>query len=547
MNELLQMIQSGGKTIKEIAVLIEHGRRKISLFEPFPELRNISLFEHLKRFRKFGKWTLEDFLQAKAVDLDELDQDGHRMMYLFISSRDRESIKTLIKFGDKVSEDEYRLSKIQAETFPLERESQAIKDLFDYRPGRRELSIRKFVNKRHRDGDYLERVRYLLLDQAETSYDESSDEEYDRYDIPQAPVSEYDVEVAKKQVDLFNETGENREHFAVVEYRGFHRGVNCSQQEWRAIRGAAFQPEPIYSRAAVDPDFIVDDGNEADDEAEDLSNARKALVLKETWRETEQEEDDPSKYKTKRNFENLSLRMLQEYIMAFDRLVIRGEIQSFYRFPSALNPFLSTTCNAGKALLYGSGVRHSKIISIWRDPHYRRFTGKPKHPVMGYVDIYVLDLIYVRENSYCRDKLLEQGKISLNQMYMNGEGERIFVAEIPQQFHFHRFFTVFPDFSSTATAGFQSWKVKYHINFQRRTLQDIGTSLTTFGSRRIPEEKGKYIAALSKISEGMDKYVGPRIEEWVKHTLFAQQQKIVVCDDVVHGEVPHQVEHIRLK
>jgi hypothetical protein len=130
-------------------------------------------------------------------------------------------------------------------------------------------------------------------------------------------------------------------------------------------------------------------------------------------------------------------------------------------------------------------------------------------------------------------------------MYRNGEGERIFIAEIPQQFHFHRFFTVFPDVSPdfSSRASFQQWKAKYHISFQRKTLQDIGTKLTTFGSRGMPEEKAKYIDALSKISEGMDKYVGPRIEDWVKHTLFGQRQKIVVCDDVLKD----QAELIRLR
>lgn len=544
---------SCGATKGHIRSKIANGAKPIPLFTPFPELDDQTLCYHLIHHQKYKQWSLEDFLQAKAIDLNEIDSTGHRLMYFFIKKPSKEYVKTLLREGDTVSDEEYNLAKINLE----------LRNLLHYRPGRDQPSIYEVVKKPCRNDQYFKKITPLLLDEAETTDSESSNTDDSQYDIPDVPHSKYDEVKAEAVVEKFNDVGKVDESLTLVEYRGFHYGKKFSHQDRQASKVGERHSQPTYSLAAIDPDFHFQDiDEEADDERDDEGGAedktqvkkddgetdvtlcdRKAQLLKEKWQETKSAPDDSKKYKTSRTFDDLSFRLLQEYIMAFRRLVIDGEIQSQYGFQSAKNPFLSTTCNAGIAILYASGVRHFKITEMWRDPRYRRSTGKPKHPIIGYVDAYILDIDFARANTCCRDRLLAQEKISLNQMYRNHEGERIFIAEIPKNFHQYRFFVQFPDFSSdlTDTAAIRAWKSEHHIACHAKTIREIQDKLIEGDDRKTVPGKEQYLQGLSSTADNMNKYLGARIENWMRHTLFGVSKTIIVCDDKLDDNGKEQV------
>lgn len=70
-----------------------------------------------------------------------------------------------------------------------------------------------------------------------------------------------------------------------------------------------------------------------------------------------------------------------------------------------------------KGAAYGNGQRFDSQLR--KDPHYRRFTGKPKHPNMGYLDVYAFDVDYVRQNGFDRQLMCAQGFIGLSSMIVS--------------------------------------------------------------------------------------------------------------------------------
>ena len=271
--DILKLITEGA-TKEVIKAEIAKGSPRVPLFELMPEIGGRSLFEQLRIYKKYRNWTLEDFLEGDAIDLNELDVNHHRLMFLFIENGDEDSVKALLRNGDSVHEDEYHLAEAKSNIF----------DLLNYRPGKHKPSIYEFTNRHHGHG-YLQKIKMLLLDEAETTDNESSDEYFERFDIPDPPDSCYNELTANTLVDNFNHTGQS-EHLAVVEYRGFHRGKKCSHDAWHTIKTEAFHPEATYSLAAVDPNF---------EQNGDANAAGKAIVLKAKCQETEQAEDDSRK------------------------------------------------------------------------------------------------------------------------------------------------------------------------------------------------------------------------------------------------------------
>ncbi|MBN1684833.1 MAG: hypothetical protein JW855_05315 [Gammaproteobacteria bacterium] len=529
---ILDLIHAS-KNPTEVRELISAGKTKtkfIALFEPQKAFGGKSLFYRLQEnhfdyhYRRLWHW--EDFLAAGVIDFNERDESGRRLMTILLQNRDQRNVTRLLKFGDFVSEKEYELT-----------EGTELRDFLNYQPGLDEPTIYELVNdpKERKREDYPEKVAAMLADQADTTDEESTDSEVESsiYDLSSdSEEEEYPGKISlQNRIDLYNEGESGCENLALVEYRGLHFKKGFSLEEKERIKAKKFESEDTFSLAIKDPAFQEMETHEessssSEEEIESPIKRRRVKQIKTKWKETEKAEDDPSKYKTIRSFERLSFRLMQQYIMAFKGLVIKGSIQSVYGFPSAKNPFLSLTRFPGKAILYGSGVRHEKIESIFRNPHYRRFTGRPKHPVTGYVEVYVFDPEYARKNSYNRDILYSEGKISLKQTYLNGEGERLVIAHIPKRYHRYRFFIVFPNFSNKLT--YKKWKEKYGLRVQSKSFEKIQKILRS--PDRGEERKKKYLESLLKIAQWMDKYCGPRISEWIRHSIFNREGKIVVHD-----------------
>ena len=148
--------------------------------------------------------------------------------------------------------------------------------------------------------------------------------------------------------------------------------------------------------------------------------------------------------RNERGFETLYYRFIQAYVENYAQLFSEGMISKHYGFTHNFNPALSTTVLPERASCYASGVRMNN--GHYLNPHYRRFTLKPKHPCVGVVYAYAIDLVYFFQNGCFILDHLFNNRLSIDYI-KQFEYEVMFESIIPGKYQVDRELFIFPSLS----------------------------------------------------------------------------------------------------
>jgi hypothetical protein len=441
-NEILELIRL--KTpIKDVAAEVARNRKFVPMLAPLQELKNKTLFEHLQQNGKLYGLSLLDFITHKLIDLNEVSAiNGLNMMQTLCRHDDLESFKLLLLAGIKPTD------AILAST-----EGTNIGTLLRYQPGRNKPSVFELSNRLVPN---LNELHNAMLDCADTSDEDSSDEEVN---VTEQLTNEELVAYQNNRtqaVARFTERNEGAESLSLIASRGVHF---VERHFPRAARDHTFatrnEQHTTYSFST-----LFDAGYHADDEPEENDDEisrihQRNIQFVETLKLTpDKKERNVGSYKapaTRNNkvFENLFWREIQVYINSYNSLFTLRSISFNFGFASNNNPHVSLSWKTKVGGMYGSGVRFGWVRGERRDPHYRRYDGKPKHPNMGYIDMYELPIDYVRNHGVDRLLAYNGRKIDLSNLHL-AEAEVIFHSMIPKDYHISRFIITLPSFNKAA-------------------------------------------------------------------------------------------------
>jgi hypothetical protein len=491
MNRILQLILD--KNDKEmIQKKLRKGYSTVPLFTALDELKGKSLFEHLKKYNKVKTWTLEDFVKAGAVDLDEENEKGQTLLQIFIINDELANITMLLQKGKLVlKKKDYKLADPEV--------IEGARDFFDYRPGENEVSIFEFCSNPKRKKHYSRDLKALLRDQADTTDGESSEaEDIESLELTSAEEKSLS-RLRDRKLTAFNKNQEDDGTLCLVAGRGMHFSPKY------------FKPKTVkkvietknQQRAAISQSTLFDAGYAADDEVDEndrqiqARNKHNLKFIKDLKGSKDRKEKKigssaPAATRNNIKFDSHYYRYMQVYINSYSRLFNIGAIKVDFGFDTKNNPELSASWNFEKAAYYGSGFRLNWNESkLRKDPHYRRFTGKAKHPNVGYLDVYAFDIDYVRTHGFDRQIMCKEGKIRLSAFYRH-EAEIIFHSMIPARFHLGRFILSMPDHEmKDAPANKKSEEYKDRINdiTERAARQQAATIQETIHCRLFRTEK----------------------------------------------------------
>lgn len=439
------MAKSGHDDMEQkIVEALKAGHSPLPLFVKVPECKGLTLYGYLKKHGKYRRFALLDLVSIGAVRQSEQDEKGRCLLDCVAEDDDLESVKSLLLLGVPLTPYAYACNEAMKSHF------------FDYRPGRGELTIQQFIQARRLNEDRKQKLRALFYDQAETTDAESSEavETDDEY------LTREQEDLYKTQqeacVNAFNQ-GNTSKAPLLVAYRGVHFSTSHFKKVKTRQRVIDTRHEPHTTFSAS---TLYDAGYDADDEPDEADPkiaCQHGVVMAHKAR-LEQSPDKkeravasrtPPRERNKIVFDSLFYRFLQAYINSYSSMFLHRYITHNFGFDSVQNPCISMSWIVEKAMNYASGDRFGWAPGANRkDPHYRRFTGKPKHPNLGYVDVYVFDLNTVRQCGYDRYLLYCSGKIKLSSMHKN-EAEVIFFSMIGKAFHAKRRIVCAPSYNGT--------------------------------------------------------------------------------------------------
>ena len=255
MSKILEYIFSDNElTKKDIKKKIKAGYSKIPLFSKLTELKNRTLFEHINRYGKLRNWTLESLIEAGAVNLEEQNEETLTLVQLYIKINNIDQVRMLLIHGARLKEEDLSLAT-----------EKKMVTFLSYCPGSDEISILNFCSKRHRDDDYLEYVRALILDEADTTDNSSSDAE----NMSSDALSEDDQEeldsFRDKKLKKYNKNPKkylDNNQLCLVAARGVHFSPKYFKpQTINKVRREIDSSHSTYSQST-----LFDAGYTADDE-----------------------------------------------------------------------------------------------------------------------------------------------------------------------------------------------------------------------------------------------------------------------------------------
>ncbi len=515
-----------GASVEKIKKKIQAGYSKVPLFKPLNELKNKTLFEYLVKFGKLKKWTLKDFIKANAVDLEEKNGEFLTLVQLFIKKNDVLKVRMLLFLGAKLSESDLAFA-----------EGREIKKFLKYRPGSDECSIFEFCSKRHRESDYLHNARALLRDQADTTDNTSSDVESMSSDSlseeEEIKLNDFRTKNIKKYNKKHSEFLQDNQ-LCLVAARGVHFSPKYFTEEaCEKVKKHKREHHITYSQST-----LFDAGYKADDE---VSEDDKRIVARHKHNvkfiNTLKDKDDhkeknikghaPAATRNDKEFENLYYRFMQVYINSYHTLFNIGSIKIDFGFDSLNNPLISASWNVKKAAMYASGFRFEwEKRKLRKDPHYRRFTGKPKHPNLGYIDLYIFDVAYVREQGFDRQIMCAEGHIKLS-AYYRAEAEIIFNSMISKEYHLRRCIIGLPSFDKSYK-GNKNYFAHYGITSKELYI----THKENIQGLRSKKDD-KYKKVINSLTESTANAQAEIIEKTTHCRLFrSKKPKVIVYD---HG------------
>lgn len=528
MSKFLKHILSDEElTKKDIKKKIKEGYSKIPLFTKFAELKNNTLFEHINLYAKLRKWTLEDLVEAEVVNLTEEDENGFTLIQLYIDRSNITQVRMLLTHGARLKEKDLSL---------------ATKDkmvaFLNYRPGHNEISILEFCSKRHRDKDYLERAQALILDEADTTDNSSSGaESISSNELSADDQKELDS-FRDKKLKKYNKNPENyldNNQLCLVAARGVHFSPRYFKpQTIKNVRSEVNSSHSTYSQSTLfDAGYTADDEVEENDKKIVKRHQKNLKYIEGLKEETDHKEKkvgshNPPATRNKLVFDSLYYRFMQVYINSYSTLFNVGTIKSDFNFDTKHNPLISASWNIIKATMYSSGFRFEwKTRDLRKDPHYRRFTGKPKHPNMGYIDLYVFDAAYVRENGFDRQLMCNDGWINLSAFY-RAEAEVIFSSMIPNRFHERRCVISLPSFDIPFNEN-KGYFENYGIN--KKSYDNYKDRI-----RSLPKDKkdNEHASSINSLTATAATAQATRIEKTIQYSLFKSEDPKAIVHD--HGD-----------
>lgn len=407
MTDIIQIILSEKSDKLNAISLAVSARYKIDPFRDYDELGGKTAIDFLMQYGKIKDFTLENLLGCGAIDSNHTDLEKGSLVNYCIEKKNFYSVRDLLLFGATLTEQ----SCILAANDPQ------INSMLVYHPGPRQKTVFDVCSQRHKD---LMAVRNLILDYYDTT--DASDSEPESLEC--APV-------------MLN-PGER------LAFRGIHFAPKYYSKDKREKVKTEMKQnvkKTIYSQSLLlDNGYAADDDVSEDDirirqtkrEHENFFNNLKASADK---KEKKIGSSQPPKSRNSIVFQSHFYRFIQVYINSYSRLFNDNAIQVDFGFSSRNNPLVSLSWSCEKASMYGLGNRFDQgLRAIYRNPHYRRSTKKPKHPNAGYVDIFIFTEQYIQSSTVDRKELYERGLIYLNSFYQYEE-EAIAFSMVPAQYH----------------------------------------------------------------------------------------------------------------
>lgn len=490
-----------------LEMLIAAGAEKLSLDKrPFSWEDRI-LMQVLEEDGDCEDFTLDELLQLDIIDPESLEtknDDNYTLLEVAAQDDDIERVKRLIRYGAEVTEDVYELAADQ------------VKKLLDYRPGRNQQTIYEYCSENN--FDLAQRERLLLDYEDTTDADSSDDEDYADAGITLTPGEKAHISKAREKLVTAHNKGNKtaKEKLQILTFRGFHHDPSYFSQEKRqAEREDLTAGKPAVSYATFKASgYQADD--EVDETSEEFVNGHqkiKKFFTDMRGKVDRKETDAPTR--NKKVFENLYFRFVQAYVENYNQLFNEGTVKKDFGFDVAHNPAVSTTYLPDKAMKYASGMRNQKGADIHRlNPHYRRATGKAKHPHLGFTDVFAMDIDYVQANGAHILELVHQGKIGIGHI-KQFECEILFESMIPGQYHVHREVFSLPNFDSEYQAEYEE---KYGLS--ERIFNRFKERIR---DREYPRNSNGELEILNDLIEQIVAHLGMKLKEKMEAKLYKEK------------------------
>ena len=458
---------------------------------------------------------------SECTDINERNEEGERLITYLARIGNLKYFKCVLCLGATFKSHDYDDATV------------GIKRFLDYRPGASEDSIRNYCLKSDSD---IKRILALTLDQEDTTSAESSssESEDENLKLSKAEKAKYN-KTRKELIKQFNadsdsdsdddETDDDEtdddinDRLQITTYRGIHFSPKVFTKDMRKIaRNNLEGGKAIVSRAtAQDAGYEADD--DADENDKELKKAHKKIIkFFDNMRDENDRDERIATSRNKTEFSNLYYRFVQAYVMNYDRLFNKGEIVKDFEADTKKNPIVSTSYKPDRAMIYSSGMRHNpkQFGSNRLDPHYRRSTGKAKHPHLGFIDIFSMNPSYFQANGQHILDMIHRGEISISHLY-KFEYEVFFESMIPGEYHSFREILTLPRFDKEYNEEF---KEKY--GFTKNLYTRIKNRLMSLTEHRNSEEYSKIV---NDIIEHIIKYRAKVVKEKIDYNLYHSQNK----------------------
>lgn len=489
-----------------VKMLIAADAEKLRLDErPLPSEKR-TLIQVLNEENGFENFTLRELFELGVIDPDSLDttnDDGYTLLEVAAQEDNVEHAELLIRYGAEVTADVYNLA------------NNDVKALLDYRPGKNQQSIYQYCLGNNHD---LEQRKRLILDYEDTTDAESSDDE-DYADADITLTKDESAHILKERERLV--TAHNQGNHAekkklqMLTFRGFHHDPSYFSPEKRQESRA----DLAAGKSAISYATFKASGYDADDEVDETSKQFatghqkvKKFFADMRGKADHKETDAPTR--NKKTFENLYFRFVQAYVENYNQLFNEGAVEKDFGFDTTHNPAVSTTYLPDKAMKYASGMRNQKGADIHRlNPHYRRTTGKAKHPHLGFTDVFAIDIDYVKKNGAHILELVHQGKIGISHI-KQFECEILFESMIPGQYHVHREVFSLPNFDGIYQEKYQEKYGLSKLIFNRfkEKIRD----------REYPRNSNGELEILNALIEQIVAHLGMKLKEKMEAKLYKE-------------------------
>jgi hypothetical protein len=290
------------------------------------------------------------------------------------------------------------------------------------------------------------------------------------------------------------------------------------------------QTKAVPNRPTVSYATLHEMGYQADDEAfrsdEVFAASIKTKQFFQGLKDTNDKSEKGKLSRNKFNFPNLLCRFVQAYVMDYNYLFTGDNpaVKSFFGAAKKANPAISTSYLAEKAMQYMSGIRFPNTKNLKLNPHYRRTTKKPKHPYLGYTDVYAFHPEYFWQHaSYILD-LNRRGLINISHIFQF-EAEVMFESTIPGRYHYYRDIFRMPDFSKSWTDA-----IEREFGYSKATWTRHKNELTKLTAL-------KSESWIKRVMEHVTKHRAKMLESTVKYLLAHEAEARFPVQPYIEGQV----------